>query len=87
MTKPSMTCVRTWGLTTACGGLLSPLCGALPVTVGASLSVPEVMAGAGGPGAALALLVEAPVPAVNRGGRTQSQTVDRLVIHCSCDIS
>lgn len=32
----------------------------LPVTVGASLSFPEVMAGGGVPGAALGLLVEPP---------------------------
>jgi len=40
-----MTCVRIWGFTTACGGgLLSPFCGALPVTVGALFPLPEVMA-------------------------------------------
>lgn len=44
----------------AWGGLFSPLCGVLPVTVGASLSFPEVMAGGGVPGAALGLLVEPP---------------------------
>lgn len=44
----------------AWGGLFSPFCGVLPVTVGASLSFPEVMAGGGVPGAALVLLVEAP---------------------------
>lgn len=60
MTKPSMTCVRTWGLTMAWGGLFSPFCGVLPVTVGASLSFPEVMSGGGVPGAALGLLVEPP---------------------------
>lgn len=60
MTKPSMTCVRTWGLTMAWGGLFSPFCGVLPVTVGASLSFPEVMAGGGVSGAALGLLVEPP---------------------------
>lgn len=60
MTKPSMTCVRTWGLTMAWGGLFSPFCGVLPVTVGASLSFPEVMARGGVAGAALGLLVELP---------------------------
>lgn len=66
MTKPSMTCVRTWGLTMAWGGLFSPFCGALPVTVGASLSFPEVMAGGGVPGAAICFLVEPPpVPEIH----------------------
>lgn len=60
MTKPSMTCVRTWGLTMACGGLISPFCGVMPVRAGASLSVPEVMARGGVPGVAVGLLVEAP---------------------------
>lgn len=44
----------------AWGGLVSPFCGTLPVTVGASLSFPEVMAGGGVPGAAICLLAEAP---------------------------
>lgn len=61
MTKPSMTCVRTWGFTMACGGLFSPFCGVLPVTVGASLSFPEVMVGDEFSVAALGLLVE-PTP-------------------------
>lgn len=60
MTKPSMTCVRTWGLTMACGGLFSPFCGVLPVTVGASPSVPEVMAGDEVSVTVLGLLVEPP---------------------------
>lgn len=60
MTKPSITCVRTWGFTMACGGLFSPFCGVLPVTVGASLVFPEVMAGGGVSGEALGLLVGAP---------------------------
>ena len=51
-------------MTMAWGGLLSPLCGALPVTVGASLSFPEVMAGGGVPGAALCLFTESP-PSTN----------------------
>lgn len=60
MTKPSMTCVRTWGLTMAWGGLFSPFCGVLPVTVGTSLSFPEVMAGGGVPTAALGLFAVPP---------------------------
>lgn len=60
MTKPSMICVRTWGLTMAWGGLFSPFCGVLPVMVGASLSFPEVMAGGGVPGGALNFLAEPP---------------------------
>lgn len=43
----------------ACGGLLSPFCGVLPITVGASLSFPEVMAGGGEPAVtALGLFAE-----------------------------
>lgn len=60
MTKPSITCVRTCGLTMAWGGLLSPLCGATAVTPGASLSFPEVMGGGGLAGAGTGLLVAPP---------------------------
>lgn len=74
MTKPSMTCVRTWGLTMAWGGLFSPFCGVLPVTVGDSLSFPEVMAGGGVPGAALGLLVE-PAPDQQMNTTPSSQCV------------
>lgn len=70
MTKPSMTCVRTWGLTMAWGGLFSPFCGVLPVTVGASFSFPEVMAGGGVPGAALGLLVVPPPDQKNKMNTT-----------------
>lgn len=43
----------------ACGGLISPFCGVLPVTAGASLSFPEVMAGGGLSGEAMGFLVGA----------------------------
>lgn len=45
ITNPSITCVRIWGFTMACGGLFSPFWGAVPVMLEAEFPFPEVMPG------------------------------------------